>query len=46
MIDNRAVTLIGRNVCNIDQISFVQRREKDASTKNTMACPLTVIKYY
>ena len=44
-MDNRAVTLIGSNVGDLNQMSSVLRRQKGASCKSAMPCPIIVKKY-
>ena len=44
-MDNRAVTMIGSNVGDSNQISSVLRRQKGASTKSAVPCPI-LVKHY
>ena len=44
-MDNRAVTMIGSNVGDSDHISSVLRRQKGASTKSPVSCPI-LVKHY
>ena len=44
-MDNRAVTLIGSNVGDLNQMSSVLRRQKEASSKSAMPCAIIVKKY-
>ena len=44
-MNNQAVTLIGSNVSNLNQMSSVLRRQKGASSKSPMPCPIIVKKY-
>ena len=44
-MDNRAVTMIGSNVGDSNQILSLLRRQKGASTKSTVPCPI-LLKHY
>ena len=44
-MDNRAVTLIGSNVGDLNQMLSVLRRQKGASSKSAVPCPIIVKKY-
>ena len=44
-MDNRAVTLIGSNVGDLNQMSSVLLRQKGASSKSAVPCPIIVRKY-
>ena len=44
-MDNRAVTLIGSNVGNLNQMLSVLRRQKGASSISAVPCPAIVNKY-
>ena len=44
-MDNRAVTLIGSNAANLNQMSSVLRRQKGVSSKSAVPCPIIVKKY-
>ena len=44
-MDNQAVTLIGRNVGDLNQMSPVLGRQKLASRKSSMPCIIIVKKY-
>ena len=44
-IDNRAVTLIGSNVGDLNQMSSVLLRQKRASSRSAVPCPIIVRKY-
>ena len=44
-MDNRAVTLTGSNVGNLNQMLSVLRLQKGASTKSAVPCPIIVMKY-
>ena len=44
-MDNRAVTLTGSNVGNFNQMSSVLHRQKGASSKSALSCPIFVKKY-
>ena len=44
-MDNRAVTLIGSNAGNLNQMLSVLRRQKGASSISAVPCPVIVNKY-
>ena len=44
-MDNRAVTLIGSNVGNLNKMSSVLSLQKGASSKSAVFCPIIVKKY-
>ena len=44
-MDNWAVTLIGSNVGNLNQMMSVLRHQKGASSKSAVPCPVIVKKY-
>ena len=44
-MDNQAITLIGSNVGDLNQMSSVLRRQKGASNKSAVPCPIIVNTY-
>ena len=44
-MDNPAVTLIGSNVGDLNHMSWFLRRQKGATSKSAMSCPIIVKKY-